>query len=121
MTTIKLAEALLRRKELQNKVAQLGPIKDTALVQVKTRRQPAGEGVDDVIAQVPVIGAQTLTHAFDWHAKQLRLIDAVIQRANWETDVEVQDSAMADYETPEATLAADAKIRGEHHMPALVK
>ena len=80
---VKLAEALLRRKELQQKVDQLRAIKETDIVEVKTGRKPAHEGIDDIIAQVAKISIVQLTHAYDWHAKQLRLVDAAIQQANW--------------------------------------
>jgi hypothetical protein len=70
---IKLAEALLRRKELQGKLDVLKHIKDKDLFEVKARRQPVAEGIDDVVAQV--------TREYDWHARQLRLIDAAIQAA----------------------------------------
>lgn len=66
MATVKLAEALLRRKELQGKV-------DRAEV----------------------------NREYNHYAKQLRLVDAAIQRANWTTDVEVDDTVMRDFEVPD--------------------
>ena len=94
---IKLAEALLRRKELQEKVDQLRQIKNDGLFEVKVTRTPAHEGIDDVIAQVPKIGIDQVTDAYDYHAKRLRLVDAAIQQANWNTEIEVEDKVMADY------------------------
>lgn len=101
---VKLAEALLRRKELQQKVAQLSTLKAQDWFQTKTARKAAHEGLDDVIAQVPLVSVAEVTGAHDWHAKQLRLVDAVIQQANWTTELDVADSVMADY-TPPSTLS----------------
>lgn len=96
---VKLAEALLRRKELQQKVDQLRAITENDIVEVKTGRKPAHEGIDDIIAQVPKISMKQLTHAYDWHAKQLRLTDAAIQQANWTVEIEL-DGSMDDYVDP---------------------
>ena len=100
MATIKLAEALLRRKELQEKVERLSKIKVDDLFVVKTGRKPAHEGIDDIVAQVPKISMKQVTHDFDWHSKQLRLVDAAIQQANWSTEITVPESVLADYVDP---------------------
>lgn len=94
---IKLAEALLRRKELQQKVDVLRSIKDRDIFEVKAKRQAVSDSIDDIVAQVPKLEASQVTKEFDWHARQLREIDAVIQQANWTTEVDVNDSNMADY------------------------
>lgn len=94
---VKLAEALLRRKELQGKVDVLSQIKDKDLFEVKARRQQVAEGIDDVVAQVPKLTASQVTQEYDWHARQLRLVDAAIQQANWTCEVEVHDDSMTDY------------------------
>jgi len=99
MAEIKLAEALLRRKELQEKVDLLRNIKDRDLFEVKARRQQVSEGIDDVVAQVPKLTASQVTSEYDWHARQLRLVDAAIQQANWTTEIEVKDSVMEDYKS----------------------
>ena len=100
---IKLAEALLRRKELQAKVDQLKVIKDKDLFEVRGKRQKLTDELDDVVLQVPLLSAKQVTHEFDWHARQLRLVDAAIQQANWTTAVSVEASVMAEYEAPEMT------------------
>ena len=97
---IKLAEALLRRKELQEKVERLRAIQQDKLFEVKVQRQGVTESVDQVVAQVPKISMQQATHTFDWHAKQLRKIDAAIQQANWNTALSVEEEIMADYVDP---------------------
>lgn len=95
---IKLAEALLRRKELQEKVDQIRTIKDKDLFEVKARRQHISEGIDEVIAQVPKVELNQVTKEFDFYAKQLRLVDSAIQNANWNTGISVAETVMSDFE-----------------------
>ncbi len=95
---IKLAEALLRRKELQAKVDQLKTIKDKDLFEVKGKRVKVTEDIDDLVLQVPLLTSREVTAAYDWHAKQLRLVDAAIQQANWTVTLNVDDNVMKDYE-----------------------
>ncbi len=94
---IKLAEALLRRKELNEKVDQLRKINVEGLFDVKVRRQNVTESVDDVTASVPKITLSQVTAGFDYYAKQLRLVDATIQQANWTTEIEVAGDVMKDF------------------------
>ena len=96
---IKLAEALLRRKELQEKVQVLKTIRDKDLFEVKCRRQNIADNIDEVIAQVPKLTASQVTHEFDWHSRRLRMIDSAIQQANWITEITVDPTIMADYES----------------------
>lgn len=97
---VKLAEALLRRKELQQKVERLKQMDNSKLYEVKMRRQHVTDSFDDVMAEVPKVSMQQFQHCYDWHAKQLRLIDAAIQQANWTCDLDIGDSVMADYIDP---------------------
>ena len=97
---VKLSEALLRRKELTEKVDRLRDLQEKDWLEVKTGRKPAAEGIDDIIARVPRVGVESVTHAFDWHSKQLRLVDATIQQANWTTEITVADETFADYKDP---------------------
>ena len=94
---IKLAEALLRRKELQGKVDVLKQIKDKDMFEVKFQRKAVNESIDDIVAQVPKLTASQVTAEFDFYARQLRLVDAAIQQANWTVEVEVGDTVMGDY------------------------
>ena len=100
---VKLAEALLRRKELQAKVDQLKTIKDRDIFEVKGKRAKVTEDVDDIVLQVPLLSASQVTAEYDWHAKQLRHVDAAIQQANWTTKVDIPADVMADYVAPELT------------------
>lgn len=97
---VKLAEALLRRKELQEKVDQLRSINVEGLFETQAKRVKVTDSVDDLVAKVPRISMGQVSHAFDAHAKALRKVDAAIQRANWETDIEVEDTVMQDYVDP---------------------
>ena len=94
---IKLAEALLRRKELNEKVEQLKKINIKDLFEVKVARKNVTESVDDITATVPKIKLSQVAAGYDYYAKQLRLIDAVVQQANWQTAIVVPDSSMQDY------------------------
>lgn len=94
---IKLAEALLRRKELQEKVDSLRRVKESDIAEFKVARISVTESVDEVKASVPKVTMAQVTAAFDWHARQLRLVDAAIQQANWTTAIEVNDSVMSDF------------------------
>jgi hypothetical protein len=95
---MKLAEALLRRKELQGKVDRINQIRQLDIYEVKVTRKAAHEGVDDIMAQVPKLQLAEVTQEYDHYAKQLRLIDAAIQQANWTTEIEVNESVNKDFE-----------------------
>jgi len=110
MATIKLAEALLRRKELQGKVDQLAEVKESDMAEFKMQRVKATDGVDDIRASVPKVTMNQVTAAYDWHARQLRLVDAAIQQANWTTEMEIQDSVMAEYVENKALTKEPVKI-----------
>lgn len=97
---IKLAEALLRRKELQEKVDRLRPLNQKDFFETKTGRKAVHEGLDDVIAEVSKVSFQQFTHNFDTHAKALREVDAAIQQANWTTELDINESVMAEYIDP---------------------
>jgi len=96
---MKLADALLRRKELQQKVDQLRTIKDKDIFEFRFERKQVNDNLDDIKAQVPVLEANQVTKEFDYYANKLRLIDAAIQQLNWTTDITVDALVWADYET----------------------
>lgn len=98
---VKLAEALLRRKELQGKVDVLKQIQDKNLFEVKAQRKQVTDSIDDIVAMVPKLTAGQVTAEYDWHARQLRLVDAAIQQANWTCEIELQETVMADYKKAE--------------------
>jgi len=79
---MKLAEALLRRKELQAKVDQLKAVKTADVFEMKMQRRQVSDTIDDITAQVPKLTASQVTEEYDFYAKRLRLIDAAIQQAS---------------------------------------
>lgn len=103
MSKVKLAEALLLRKQYMGKVAQLATIKDRDLFELKAKRINVTDALDDIQAQVPLLSAAQVTHEYDWYSKQLRLVDAAIQQANWTTDISIPTEAAKGYEAPELT------------------
>ena len=105
---VKLAEALLRRKELQGKVDKLKAIQDKDIFEVKHGRKAVNESWDDIVLQVPLMTASQVTAEYDWHARQLRLVDAAIQQANWTCVVAVDDAVMTDYVQPDKPPARKA-------------
>ena len=95
---IKLAEALLRRKELAEKLNVLRHFKDNhAFYEVRGQRVKVTEGLEDINVNYPKLEASQVTVEFDYVAKQLRLVDALIQQANWTTVLEVDPMVMESY------------------------
>ena len=94
---MKLADALLRRKELQQKVDQLRTIKDDDIYDFRFERKQVNESIDDIKAKVPVLEANQVTQEFDYYANKLRLIDAAIQQLNWTVDIQVDDKVWVDF------------------------
>jgi hypothetical protein len=106
----KLAELLLRRKELEGKVRQLRDVSAGDITEFKVQRVKVTDSIDEIKAMVPKVTMNQVTAAHDWFAKQLRLCDAAIQRANWETDVEVSDDVFADYSEALELTAEEVKL-----------
>lgn len=95
---IKLAEALLRRKELAEKLNVLRHFKDNhAFYEVRGQRVKVTEGLEDINVNYPKLEASQVTAEFDFVAKQLRLVDALIQQANWTTVLPVDPMVMEAY------------------------
>lgn len=91
---MKIAQALLLRKQLEKKVAQLEPIKnygEQGLFETKTKRINVSEQFDEVSLQIPKLTLADVTGEYDKYASALRKLDASIQKANWEFDVDFSD------------------------------
>jgi hypothetical protein len=100
---IKLAEALLRRKELAEKLNVLRHFKDNhAFYEVRGQRVKVTEGLEDINVNYPKLEVSQVTAEFDFVAKQLRLVDALIQQANWTTILPVDPMVMEAYSAPKA-------------------
>jgi len=94
---MKLAHALLRRKELNNKVEQLKPLTNKDIFETITERRKISETVDDITARVNKLEAHQVTAEFDHYSRQLRHADAAIQQANWTTEIEPEIDVMKNY------------------------
>lgn len=93
---MKIAEALLLRKQLEAKVQQLQPLKnigDNGVFQQQTVRKQVNENVDEVTTTVPRITLADITKTYDHYASELRKLDASIQQANWTYDVSYAETA----------------------------
>lgn len=92
---IKLAEALLRRKELSDKLNIVRQIKDTQLIyQIRNKRIQVTEQIESLDVDFPKLDLSQVTAEYDFVAKQLRLVDALIQQANWTTVLNVEPMVM---------------------------
>jgi hypothetical protein len=92
---MKIAQALLLRKQLEEKVEQLKPIKsmgDQGIFETKVKRINVTEQMDEVSIQTPRTTLDDVTKTFDKYASALRKLDASIQKANWQFDVDFTDS-----------------------------
>ena len=94
---IKLADALLRRKELHTKVEQLKTLKAQNFFENVVKRVDINASLSEVTGHVAKCQAAQITHEFDTYASFERIVDAAIQQANWSTDVEVPADVMKSY------------------------
>lgn len=96
---MKLADALLRRKELNEKVVQVNKFKNDHVYEFGFERRPVSDthAYDDIKSQVSKIELNQVTQEYDYYANKLRLIDAAIQQANWTTDIKVDENVWIDY------------------------
>ena len=92
---MKIAEGLLLRKQLEAKVKQLEPIRQaglTGLFEIRTERIKASENVDEVKLQIPRTTLAEVTSEYDKYATALRKLDASLQKANWQFDLEFTEA-----------------------------
>lgn len=88
---MKIAEALVLRKHLEQKVDQLKPLKmagDNGVFELKVERVKVSEEVDEAKIQIPKLDLKTITAEYDKYSKALRELDTSIQKANWQYDVD---------------------------------
>lgn len=93
-----LAECLLRRKELQDKLQSLDSFKRSDLYETKVQRMKVSDSIDDVTLKIPKLEYNQVVAEYNHMSKQLRLIDAIIQRTNWTTELDDVDALFVDYE-----------------------
>lgn len=87
---MKLAEALLRRKELGQRLANIKPLMSNIdkLFKTHVKRVSVSDGIDEATISAPKLTLGQVTQEHDFYAKRLRLVDAAIQQANWTAEVE---------------------------------
>ena len=95
---VALAEALLRRKELMLKVQQLHVIKEKNCFENRVKRVKVSDGIDEVTVDIALVSMASMTKEYDFYAQALRQIDSRIQRANWETEIEVETETLKNFE-----------------------
>lgn len=92
---MKIAQGLLLRKQLEKKVAQLEPLKlqgDQGLFEVKVNRVNVTTEIDQVTMNVPKVTLGDVTAEYDKYASALRKLDAALQKANWQYELEFTDN-----------------------------
>lgn len=108
-----LADALLRRKELEGKVKVLSAIKAQMLVETIVDRVKVTDAIDNVVAKVSKVKPAEVTAEFDHYSRALRLCDSVIQKTNWSTDVELDTHVYAEYVPPQKRDPAAVEVGRE--------
>ena len=97
MLTMTLADALLRRKELHDLIGRMKPLMQRDLFDTHVKRVKVSDAIDEATIAVPKVAWSEFERQYNLYAKQLRLVDAAIQRANWTTDIEVDPIVTEDY------------------------
>ena len=91
---MKLAQALLLRKQLESEVKRLEPLRlqwQQGLFETKTSRRSISTEIDEIIVTSPKVSFEEFTKEFSKKATQLRKLDAAIQQANWLTDIDFKE------------------------------
>jgi hypothetical protein len=108
---MKIAEALLLRKQLEAKVQQLQPLKingDQGVYKDEIQRVKVSDEVDEARIKIARIDIKSITREYDHYASELRKLDASIQKANWQFDVEYAEKAPAEDKAEAKTESAAA-------------
>lgn len=100
---MKIAEALLLRKQLEAKVKQLEALKmsgDNGVYQDQINRVKVTDEVDQITMKIARIDIRSVTADYDHYASQLRKLDASIQQANWAFEVTYKEEALPKRDEP---------------------
>lgn len=98
MEKMTLARALTLRKQLQDRLQQLEYMKTKTVVRPIVERVRAEEGVDSVLAKVPLVRPADVMAEYNHYAQQLRLVDDAIQHANHTIEVDVPETCAKEYD-----------------------
>jgi hypothetical protein len=115
MEKMTLDQALLRRRELRQK-ERIMTVPLEAMRELKTQvsRTPVGGGrmggsyeIEDVVVTMPAVDKDAGIREVNAVARELRRLDAIIHRTNWETSVTVPGDLLGDTDSGsiETTLA----------------
>lgn len=105
---VSIDQLLLRRRELAHMVNALEQVKAMNVYsEVLKRDRVMGTELDNVVLDIPRLEKDDVVHTFDWYARTLRMVDAIVQRANWATKVSVPAEVMEDY-TEKAPIRSKA-------------
>ena len=92
MKEMKIAEALLLRKNLEQKMSRLEIFKDADLYEVKTSRKQIKEGeIEEITSKVPKLSLKDVMEEYNALSKKIRQLDASIQKANWDCSVSLPE------------------------------
>lgn len=92
-----LAEALLYRKDLNNIVERRQQLKNTDVYETRVQRMKVTDSLEDVTVNVPKLSASQVQAEADYYSRALRVLDAAIQKTNWDTVIDVPDYTVAPY------------------------
>jgi hypothetical protein len=100
-STVKLAELLVRRKDLDQQIGRfdLYRTSDEDLYKVVSERLPIAKGAGEITEKVARLAPSKLKPFMhhDQLQKKLNAVDALIQRTNWDTAVEPPVSVLANF------------------------
>lgn len=94
---MKIAEALLLRKQLEQKVEQLKPLKlngENGVYKLEIQRVKISEEVDEARISIPRLQPSDVTREYDHFATELRKLDTAIQKANWQFDIDYKETTL---------------------------
>lgn len=97
----KIAELLLRRKELAIKLQAVTNLKAQVsnIFEQRVKRVKVTDSIDEVVADVPKLELKQFTAELDFYNRQFRQLDALIQQANWQTEVETDFNLFGDFKS----------------------
>src|ERR1035437_1137218 len=92
---MKVAEGLVLRKHLAEKVKQLEPVKlngEQGIFEIRTQRKKISDEVDEITTQLPRITLKEVTEEYDKYSRALRILDVKIQEANWTNTLDFNEA-----------------------------
>lgn len=102
--TVKLAELLVRRKELEDRIRRAPAphnfrVSAEELFQEISERVPIADGLGDLVTKVKRKAPSELKpfQVVDTLQRKLREVDACIQKTNWDTQVEVSKTVLDNF------------------------